>query len=275
MHIHGAIAANISRKKIVWQLLSSTFVPRPLRDLYCFFVKILADSVMVVGQNTLLQHPFHKSFRSVVNFFPPVDETLFKRDLVLRETIRKLLKISNNEVVIGTVGNHVKPKAHQRIIDLVDPLLEKNSNLQFVIAGKYDQSHSDYYSREVFSRYKKLKFQEKLTFTDDFEVYEILQAFDVFLLSSETEGLPTVVLEAICCGLPIISTNVGSIREAVNSENGIIVPNYDHKQMMAAIEKLTNNEKKRGLLAEGSMKMKKIFYLENCILKHCEAYGNS
>jgi glycosyltransferase involved in cell wall biosynthesis len=94
----------------------------------------------------------------------------------------------------------------------------------------------------------------------------------MFLLSSSSEGLPTVVLEAICCELPIISTQVGSIEEAVDKTNGILVENYNHNQMINAIHLIAGNDDLRSELSKGSKLKKSIFYLESCLNKHIEAY---
>ncbi|MEQ6167989.1 glycosyltransferase family 4 protein [Ekhidna sp. MALMAid0563] len=273
MHLHGAIAGFLSKKRVVWQLLSSTFVPRPYRDLLCFFVKYLADCVMVVGSHTLKKHPFHKSFPNVIKFYPPVDEKKFVPNPPVRKKVREALSIDKSDIVIGTVGNHVKPKAHERIMELVDEMVDSNPQVKFVIAGKHDDSHAAYYKNEVIRRYEKLENRSKVLFSSDLEVSEVLQAFDIFLLSSSTEGLPTVVLEAICCGLPIVTTNVGSVSEVVDQTNGIIVSNYDHQQMVAALTSLTSSTVYLEKMAEGGLAIRNKFFLEECVSKHCQAYG--
>jgi glycosyltransferase involved in cell wall biosynthesis len=50
-----------------------------------------------------------------------------------------------------------------------------------------------------------------------------MQAADIFILFSNHENFPCVVIEALCCGLPVVSSNAGGINEAVNEKNGLLV----------------------------------------------------
>ncbi len=275
MHLHGAFAAKKTDKHLVWQLLSSTFIPRPLRDILCIFVKKFANTVMVVGKKTLMHHPFYKSFNNVKIFYPPVNEVVFRKNSEIRTSLRKTLNLSEDTIVIGTVGNRVKPKAHERIVRLIDDIVTSEQDVHFIIAGNHDESHSGYYQSEVLDSFANINHEDHCTFIEKFNVEEILNTFDIFLLSSRSEGLPTVVLEAICCELPIVSTRVGSIEEVVDETNGIIVYNYDHYQMTNALHSLIENNDLRFKLSGGSARKKSTFYLESCVEKHVEAYEGS
>ncbi|WP_018616712.1 glycosyltransferase family 4 protein [Segetibacter koreensis] len=66
------------------------------------------------------------------------------------------------------------------------------------------------------------------------EVAEMLTLSQVLVLFSRYENLPCVILEALCCGLPVISTNVGGISEVIDTNNGILVNNEDEQQLTDA-----------------------------------------
>ena len=71
---------------------------------------------------------------------------------------------------------------------------------------------------------------------------ELLKKADVLVLPSYNEGLPIAILEAMSYGLPIISTDVGSIAEAVKeNENGFLIKPGDVDSLAHAMIQLTNN----------------------------------
>lgn len=67
------------------------------------------------------------------------------------------------------------------------------------------------------------------------EVAKEMQQADVLVHFSQYENLPCVVNEALCCGLPVISSNVGGIAELVNDSNGILVENENIDQLAKAM----------------------------------------
>ena len=70
------------------------------------------------------------------------------------------------------------------------------------------------------------------------DVPRLVHAFDVFAMSSSTEGLPLVVPEAMAAGLPIVSTAVGGIPNVVeDGETGLLVP-VDEAALAAALARL-------------------------------------
>jgi glycosyltransferase involved in cell wall biosynthesis len=75
-----------------------------------------------------------------------------------------------------------------------------------------------------------------LGFISDKELPAYYNAADFFILPSKSgEGLPLVSLEAMACGLPIIATDVGGIKEIIEDKYGIIVPPDDPDSMEKAI----------------------------------------
>lgn len=70
------------------------------------------------------------------------------------------------------------------------------------------------------------------------EVAQWMRKGDALLLFSKWENLPCVVLEALCCGLPVISSDVGGIAEVINTQNGILVAHYEVSNLAAAMEEM-------------------------------------
>ena len=69
------------------------------------------------------------------------------------------------------------------------------------------------------------------------EISEALRASDVYVLSSLSENMPLAVLEALCCGLPVVGTDVGGVPEAVGRD-GELAPAREAHALALAIEKV-------------------------------------
>lgn len=76
------------------------------------------------------------------------------------------------------------------------------------------------------------------------DLHDRINGAALFVLSSNYEGFPNVLLEAMAMGLPVISTDFqsGIARELIGSENGIIVPVGDVRALKSAIVKILNNK---------------------------------
>ena len=73
------------------------------------------------------------------------------------------------------------------------------------------------------------------------EVALQMQSSSAFLLFSRFENMPCVILEALCCGLPVISSNVGGIAEVIDETNGILVENENTEELAKAMQNLLDN----------------------------------
>ena len=85
---------------------------------------------------------------------------------------------------------------------------------------------------------------DKLFFTGEIAYADValqMQQADFFVLFSNHENFPCVVVEALCCGLPVVSSDAGGVREAIDESNGLLVAVGDEQQLADALKKLTAN----------------------------------
>ena len=109
-------------------------------------------------------------------------------------------------------------------------------------------------------------------FRDD--VIGLLKSFDLFVMSSLTEGLGTSILDAMACGKPVIGTATGGIPEAVtDGETGILVPPHDDGALAQAIVRLLKDQPLRAILgASGRQRAVEYFGVERMVRETIGVY---
>lgn len=102
-----------------------------------------------------------------------------------------------------------------------------------------------------------------------------LSAFDLFVLPSRTEGLPVSIMEAMLAGLPIVSTDVGSVREEVTpGDNGLLVPPEDPAALAVAINELMADPARRVEMGRRSREIAlERFTVAAMVDRYCDVYG--
>lgn len=150
--------------------------------------------------------------------------------------IRKELSIGEEVVLIGMIGRVSHWKGQSYFLKIAEKLSQSCSNLAFVIVGDAFPG-SEHLYKEMEEQIKKTGLEKKvypLGFRSD--VPEILAALDIFVLPSILpDPLPTVILEAMASGKPVVATAHGGACEMIiENETGYLVP-WDDASMAAAI----------------------------------------
>lgn len=128
-----------------------------------------------------------------------IDVNKFCFDLDARIKLRSKLGLKENNILLGTVGNFSYQKNPEFIIHIFENLCKASENfyLIFVGSGNEEDNIKRYAVKNGLS--DKVIFYGKTN-----NVAEILNAFDVFLLPSRSEGLPVCGIEAQANGLPVL-----------------------------------------------------------------------
>ena len=150
--------------------------------------------------------------------------------------------------IIGNVGALVPHKGQRHLIDAAALVVRRVPDARFVIAGEGEL-------RGALEQQIKHLGLEKHVLLAGFrpDILSLHKAFDIFVMSSVTEGLGTSLLDAMACGRPVVATRAGGIPEVVqDGVTGILVPARDHDAMADAIVKLLKDEELRNAMgAEG------------------------
>ncbi|MGZ4317712.1 MAG: glycosyltransferase [Gaiellaceae bacterium] len=151
--------------------------------------------------------------------------------------IRQELGAEDAELIV-TVGRQVHEKNQALLVDAVALLADRRPRLRAVLVGDGPLGG------ELRAQIRRLGLEERVTLAGERpDAVDVVAAADVFVLSSSTEALPLAVLEAMAVGRPVVATDVGGVRDAVQHERtGLLVPPGDAPALAAAIERLLDDD---------------------------------
>ena len=143
-----------------------------------------------------------------------------------------------NTVTIGTVGNLKREKRHDLLLRAFSQVAARHLNARVVIAGR-DRGEE----AALAALASELFLSDRVEFLGAVEADAALyHSFDVFVLSSDEEGMPNVLLEAMACGCAIVTTDVGGVRNLVrNGEHALVVPVRNEKALADAVLRLIDD----------------------------------
>lgn len=145
--------------------------------------------------------------------------------------LREELWLPHGAPIVGNVAALVPHKGQKHLIDAAALVVRRVPDARFVIAGEGELKES--LERQI----RDLGLQKHvllLGFRPD--ILSLHKAFDIFVLSSVTEGLGTSLLDAMACGKPIVATTAGGIPEVVEEGvTGLLVPPRDPQGLADAL----------------------------------------
>jgi glycosyltransferase involved in cell wall biosynthesis len=275
---HAAIAARLEKVPVVWQLLD-TFPPMILRRAMMPLVLRLSGAIMTSGMAVAAVHPGALSFGDrVISFFPIVDGDRFRPDPEQRAAARRELGLRDEDCVVGNVNNLNPMKGHRTFVKAAAALKRRRPGTKFVILGATSVAHASYRD-ELLSEAESLGLsvgEDLIVYDPETRVHELAPALDVFWLTSEprSEGLSTVVGEAMALEIPVVAANVGALSESVaDGVTGILVAPRDVEAFVTAtLELLHDPERMREMGRDGRERAQRLYSHEACAELHRTAF---
>jgi teichuronic acid biosynthesis glycosyltransferase TuaC len=180
-----------------------------------------ADAIVRVNKADIAKL---KSYNKNVLFIPNgFDSTNLK--IMDKSEARKILGLPVNNKIIFSLGKLIERKGYNYLIDAMSLIIDERKDVSCYIAG-----HGTI-KNKLHKQISKLKLDEYVKLVDFIPNSSIpawMNASDIFVLPSLSEGNPTVMFESLGCGLPFIGTEVGGVPEVIISEDyGSIVKPKD------------------------------------------------
>jgi glycosyltransferase involved in cell wall biosynthesis len=155
-----------------------------------------------------------------------IDVQLFAPNPEARHRVRAQLGIEQDAWVLGSVGRLAPEKNQELLLDGVAPMLDQHRHLVLVGDGPERSALQAKAAATLRSDYVHFLGARE-------DIPDLLAAFDAFALTSHSEGLPLVVLEAMASELPVVSTAVGGVPDVIDDElTGYLVPAGDRVGLM-------------------------------------------
>lgn len=176
---------------------------------------------------------------------------------------RKRLDLNSETTYLVFVGRLAQIKRPDRLLDIARALKSNYPNVHILVAG----------AGELFESSKNVADIEDLPMTflgwrNDIEL--ILSASDIAILCSDNEGIPLILIQAAQAGLPIVSTNVGSISDIViNGETGLLTE-LSSEALVDAISELLANPSLSAALGKAGQKRANDYFTSEVMVHHHE-----
>ena len=151
--------------------------------------------------------------------------------------------------VVGNVAALVEHKGQKHLIDAAALVVRDVPDARFVIVGEGEL-------RESLERQIKHEHLERHVFLAGFraDALELTKSFDLFAMSSVSEGMCTALVDAMAASKAAVATTAGGIPEVLaDGETGCLVPPRDHQQMADRISFLLKNEAARKRMGEAAL----------------------
>jgi glycosyltransferase involved in cell wall biosynthesis len=158
-----------------------------------------------------------------------------------RDAVRRQTKTPADAPVLIFVGSLVPEKRLDRLLRLTQKVRSQIPQLHLWLIGAGSLEST------VRQQADNLRIADSVRFLGtQASVANYLNAADLFVLTSDTEGIPAVILEAGLLGLPVIATRVGGIPECVlDEETGLLVDRQDEQRLADAVCALLRNPNRR------------------------------
>ena len=226
-----------------------------------------ADGIVSVskGIKRVLVEDFNIRSEKIITIYNPISlETV--REESQKEIEHPFFKDKNAQVIISA-GRLVEQKRFDRLLRAFSLVRIKQEKVHLIILGKGPLR------KELEALSSQLNINKCVDFVGfKSNPYAWISKADLFVLSSDFEGFPMVLLEAMACGTAVISTDCpsGPGEIITNGENGMLTPLADEKTLSEAILVLLKDEKLMKKFSEEGKKRAEDFRIEK-ILPQYEA----
>ncbi|MCD6366458.1 MAG: glycosyltransferase family 4 protein [Bacteroidales bacterium] len=270
IHMTSAMSAQYCVPVAKWfkiitivHIQEANLLPTPLK----WSLISLADYLISVSQSAVQQLSTHSKLQVIyngidVNKFTPSSEKILLPGLTSQ---------AKETVIVGTVGSLIPRKRIDIVIRTAAILAKIKPDIVFVIVGAGESE----LSLKILAR--DLGVSNRVFFLGErHDVHKLLPEFDAFMFPTEAEACPLVALEAMTCGVPVVSSGISCLKEVMDNERtGIIIDDDTNPgQYAAGILKLYDNPAYRLDMGQAARQEVLARFSEEAFLKNIQNFYN-
>lgn len=252
--------ALVATRRVDFHLKGNSFSKWKYRQVDCFIAASEAIRQMLIGDGIAPDR--------VVTVHEGID--VDRIDATPRVDVHEALWLPHHAPLVGNVAALVPHKGQRFLIEAAHLVVRKEPDARFVILGEGElREHLEHLVREHHL--------EKHVLLPGFrtDVIGCIKGFDLFVMSSVTEGLGTSSLDAMACRKAVVGTSAGGIPEVVaHGQTGFIVPPRDPEALADAILSLIRDDALRTRMADaGYERVRSRFTVERMVAETAAVYA--
>ena len=261
---------------LIWHVHEIIVKPKAISDFINLLMGRYADKIVTVSNavaNHVKQSRFVKEDQVRV-IYNGVDNAVYYP--MQAGAVREKFGIQQDSLVIGMIGRVNAWKGQGDFLEAVTPILKANAQAVAFLAGsafegeewRVEELEAKIAASPVSSQIKRIDYYSQTT--------ELYNMFDIFVLpSTNPDPLPTVVLEAMACGKPVVGYRHGGVCEMVKEdENGLLATPNQPAKLSKVIQELVEDPEKRNRFGQASVeRQRELFSLESYIKNFSELYN--
>lgn len=187
-----------------------------------------------------------------------------------RPETRKKWNLEEDEVAVAIIGRLAPIKNHGLFLDVIEILAKKGVKARFFIVG--DGQERDFIEQRATQLEKTYGLKIELTsWIKDIAAFNA--GMDIICLSSDNEGTPVSLIEAQASGVPVISTDVGGVKDILDEgETGFVVPKKDPAAFGEKLQLLIENKEIRTKMSQNGWNFVRDKFHYTTLVKNMENY---
>ncbi|MGB5942003.1 MAG: glycosyltransferase family 4 protein [Leeuwenhoekiella sp.] len=240
----GAYLTSCTKLKHIWHVHEIIKKPRFFSSFIGWHLEKFADEVIVVSHEVKKHWVKHVDASKIKVIYNGLNHP---KELNAPYDLAKELQVKRNTLLIGMVGRVNLWKGQSYFIEVASILSRKFDDIKFIMVGDAYQGY-EYLYEELKDQKKKLNMENRifdLGYRTDID--QIMSGLDIFVLPSiQPDPLPTVVLEAMGLGKPVVATAHGGALEMIeDGKTGCLIPWENAVEAAMKISSLIEDKKLR------------------------------